>query len=176
MLLHKKLAILFESNRFKKITFVIGIIFLFITFIISLDPAPFLRFGYLGVFAFNLVGPGTLLVPVLARHMDVILLAFVSAAGMALNDSVSWVVGRSGDVVIPRSKKVERVEKSLYKYGPIAFFLWSVAPIPYDFIGLIAGYLQFSYRSLILPAFLGKFVRFLILGSSAVALLGKSGL
>lgn len=175
MLIDGKSIALFESKAFKKAAFVSGIIFLLFTFIISLDPAPFLKFGLPGVFMFNLVGPGTLLIPVLARHMNIIGLALASALGMALNDSVSWVVGRNGDVVIPRSKKVEKVERSLYKYGPLAFFLWSVAPIPYDFIGLIAGYLQFPYRSLIVPAFLGKFVRFLILGSSTVALFGKSG-
>lgn len=164
----------FASRQFKRIIFVAGSLFLVATIVISADPEPFLAFGYVGVFVFNLIGPGTLLVPILARHMNVVLLAVASASGMVLNDSVSWVVGRSGDVVVPRSKKVENLERQLRRYGPVALFFWSLAPVPYDVIGLVTGYLGFPYRRVILPMFLGKFLRFLILGSSSIAVFGRT--
>lgn len=169
----EKLAKLFQSNRSKKIIFILGIIFLVLTLFISLDPRPFLRFGYIGVFIFNLFGAGTLLVIPLARHMNIVGLAFASALGMAFNDSVSWLVGRSGDAVIPRSKKVEGIEKSIHRFGSVALFFWSLIPIPYDIIGFIAGYLEFPYKSFIIPTFLGKFVRFILLGSGVVAFFGR---
>ena len=167
------LANLFQSKKFKKMTLIFGVIFFVLTIIISFDPQPFLRFGYIGVFVFNLFGPGTLLFPSLARHMNILGLAFVTALGMAFNDSVSWLIGRSGDIIIPRSKKVKRIEGTIHKYGSVALFFWSLIPIPYDIIGLIAGYLEFPYKSFILPTFLGKFVRFILLGSGVVALFGR---
>lgn len=72
---------------------------------------------------------------------------------VAFNDSVSWLIGRSGDVVIPRSKKVEKIEKTINRFGSVALFFWSLIPIPYDIIGFIAGYLEFPYRNFITPHF-----------------------
>lgn len=164
---------LFQSKKFKKMTLILGVIFFIYTIIISFDPQPFIRFGYIGVFVFNLFGPGTLLFPSLVRHMNILDLAFVTALGMAFNDSVSWLIGKSGDVIIPRSKKVKRIEGTIYKYGSAALFFWSLIPIPYDIIGLIAGYLEFSYKSFILPTFFGKFVRFILIGYGVVALFGR---
>lgn len=172
----ERLAKLFQSKKFKKTTFVLGIVFLILTLFISLDPKPFLKFGYIGVFIFNLFGAGTLLAIPLSRHMNIIRLAFVTALGMAFNDSVSWLIGRSGDVVIPRSKKVEKIEKTIHRFGSVALFFWSLIPIPYDIIGFIAGYLEFSYKSFIIPTFLGKFVRFILLGSGIVAIFGRIAL
>lgn len=169
----RALARFFVSQKGKKTLLILGGMFFVGTFFIALDPSPFLRFGYVGVFLFNLVGPGSLLVPVLAREMNVVLLALASASGMVLNDSISWVVGRSGDVVIPRSGRVEKIEHSLHRYGPIALFFWSLAPIPYDFVGLITGYLEFPYRRVIIPMFMGKFLRFLILGFVTLSIAGK---
>jgi membrane protein YqaA with SNARE-associated domain len=92
---------------------------------------------------------------------------------MVLNDSVAWLIGRSGDVVLQRSKKLERIEKGIHKFGPFVLFFWSLMPIPYDFVGLIAGYLEFSYKSYVIPSFLGKFVRFILLGIGIFVFFGK---
>lgn len=160
----EKWARFFDSKGFKRTIFIFGIVFLFLTTLISTQPEPFLKFRYFGVFVFNLFGPGTLLIPTLSKYMNVFLLAFSSACGMSLNDSLSWYIGSYSHEIIPHSRKMERIEKSVNKYGFSALFIWSLIPIPYDFIGLVAGYLGFSYRKFILPAFLGKFVRFLLLG------------
>ncbi len=170
----KQLASIFTSKTFKKTLFVFGLLFFILTLVISLDPKPFLRFGYVGVFVFNLIGPGTLLVPSLSRYMNVYLLALATALGMAGNDSVSWLVGRNSDVVVARSKGTQRIEATLHKYGPYALFVWSLIPFPYDLIGFIAGYLEFPYRRFIIPTILGKFVRFILLGLGIVAVWGKS--
>lgn len=165
-----KFVALVQSRTFKRLAFVLGTAFFLLSLVLAVDPKPFLKFGYVGVFVFNLFGPGTLLVPLLARHMNIVLLAFATALGMAFNDSVSWLVGRSGDAIIPRSKKIEKIEGTIHRFGPVALFFWSLIPIPYDIIGFIAGYLEFSYRSFIIPTFLGKFVRFILLGSGVVAI------
>lgn len=165
-----RLARIFQSQKFKRMILIFGGAFILLSFVIVWDPQPFLRYGYGGVFVFNLFGPGSLLIPVLVKYMNVWALAFVSAVGMTLNDSVSWVVGRSVDVVLPRSKKLERAENALHKYGFWFLLAWSIAPIPFDFIGLVAGYLKFPYSTVGPASLLGKIIRFLLLGSGAVAL------
>lgn len=149
--------------------FVLGILFFILTLFISQDPESFLRFGYPGVFIFNLFGAGTILAFTLARHMNISGLAFASALGMAFNDSVSWLIGRSSDAFFPRSKKMERIEKTVYKFGSIALFFWSLIPIPYDIVGFVAGYLKVSYASFVIPTFLGKFVRLILIGFGVLA-------
>jgi len=99
----KRITKLFQTKKFKKIVLILGALFYIAVIFIAFKPEPFLRFGYLGVFVFNLFGPGTILIPSLSRHMDVFLLSIVGSAGMVLNDSVGWLVGRSGDVILPRS-------------------------------------------------------------------------
>lgn len=135
-----------------------------LSFVIVVEPEPFLRLGYLGVFGFNLIGPGTLLIPSLSLKMNIVGLAIASALGMSINDSLSWVVGHGGRAIITPSPRSLRIEQSIHKYGVWALFFWSVMPIPFDFVGLIAGYLGFSYKRMFLAAFLGKVARFLTMG------------
>lgn len=161
----------FQSREFKKVMLFLGIGSFFLTGFAVFKPGPFLKFGYFGVFLFNVVGSGTLLVPILAQHMNVFFLALATALGMAVNDTVSWLVGKSGDVILPRGKKVEKIEGTLHKYGPVGLFFWSLIPFPYDLIGLIAGYLEFPYIRFFIPTFLGKFVRFILLGTGTLAVI-----
>lgn len=142
-----------------------------VTIFITVNPGPFLKFGYAGVFLFNaLSGPGMILLPTLSRHMNFVILAFVSALGMAINDSVSWLVGRNGSVILPRLKKIIRLEAGINKYGPWALLVWSMIPFPYDLIGLISGYLGFSYIRFLVPTFAGKFIRFLMVAGGSLAI------
>ncbi len=162
-----------QSKQAKRIVFVLGIAFLVLTAFIFRDPAPFLSFGYAGVFVFALFGPASLIVPVLAQHMNVPLLALVTALGMALNDSVSWLVGSSGHTVLPHSARMKKLETSLQKYGTYALYFWALIPFPYDLIGFIAGYTGFSWRSFVIPTFLGRLTRFFLLGYGAIHLIGE---
>jgi len=170
----RNIASLAKTEKFKRTVLILGALFYIAVIFIAFKPEPFLRFGYWGVFVFNLFGPGTILVPSLSRHMNIFLLSVAGSAGMALNDSVGWLVGRSGDVILPRSKKVEKVEAQIHKWGPYALFFWALIPFPFDFIAMIAGYLEFPYRKFVLPVFIARVIRFLLLGSGIVAIWGKA--
>lgn len=147
-----------------------GIGFLALTAVIALNPEPFVGFGYPGVFFFNMLsGPGMFLLPSLSTRMNVLGLAMASAGGMAVNDSVGWLAGRSGEELLPTSEKVKKIQNSIQKFGPWALLFWSLIPFPYDLIGLIAGYLRIPYPKYILPTFLGKFIRFLLISSGVLA-------
>ena len=163
----------FQSKPFKVFTLILAVIFYLLALVIALAPEPFLYFGYPGIFVFNLFGPGMFLVPAASRHFNIFGVALVTALGMAINDSISWLAGKNGDVVFPRGRRVERFETQIKKYGPWALFFWALIPFPYDFIAVIAGYLKIPFWRFLLPTFLGRLVRFLALGSGTVAFWGK---
>ena len=104
-----------QSKPFKVFTLVLAVIFYILAFVIAFAPESFLRFGYPGIFVFNLFGPGTFLVPTASRHFAVLGVALATALGMAINDSVSWLAGKNGDIVFPRGKRVERIEGNIKK-------------------------------------------------------------
>ncbi len=166
----KKLSETFQTRAFGLVVSFLGVTFLLLTLCISLDPEPFLRFGYLGVFVFNLFGPGTLLIPSLSGHMNVYSLALATSLGMAFNDSVSWLIGRSGGKIIPYSKKFAKVQGFIERFGLFGLLFLSFLPLPYDFIGLIAGYLKLPYKKFLFPTFVGRFVRMMLLGLGVLVL------
>ncbi len=153
-----------QNAWFKRAYTSIGSVMIILSFLIVVEPEPFLRFGYLGVFGFNLIGPGTLLIPTLSLKMNIWGLALASAGGMALNDSLSWVVGQGGRSIITPSPRAQKIEQGIKKYGIWALLFWSIMPIPFDFVGLIAGYLGFPFSKMFVASFLGKVTRFLLIG------------
>jgi len=166
----KKLSKTFQTKIFGLVVSFLGVAFLLLTLCVSFDPKPFLKFGYWGVFIFNLFGPGTLLIPSLSGHMNVYLLALATSLGMAFNDSVSWVIGRSGGKIVPCSKKFIKVQDFIGRFGLFGLLFLSFLPLPYDFIGLIAGYLKLPYKKFLLPTFVGRFIRMMLLGLGVLIL------
>jgi membrane protein YqaA with SNARE-associated domain len=101
-------------------------------------------------------------------------LSVVASAGVVVNDTLAYIVGRNSDVFVHKSKKVLLVEKWVNKYGVFALLVISVLPIPYDFIGLIVGYLDLSFKKYAIPLFIGKFIRFVFVGMSTSLILGNT--
>ncbi|MBU1323302.1 VTT domain-containing protein [Patescibacteria group bacterium] len=163
-----------QSKPFKIFTLVFAVVFYLLAFVIAFTPEPFLKFGYLGIFVFNLFGPGTFLIPVASRHFMVFGVALATSLGMAINDSVSWLAGKNGDIVFPRGRRVARIEAAIKKYGPFALFFWALIPFPYDFIAVIAGYLKLPFKRFLIPTFLGRLLRFILMGFGIVAIWGKA--
>lgn len=164
---------IFQSKPFKILTLVFAVVFYLLAFVVAFTPEPFLKFGYLGIFVFNLFGPGTFLIPVASRHFMVLGVALATSLGMAINDSVSWLAGKNGDIIFPRGRRVARIETAIKKYGPFALFFWALIPFPYDFIAVIAGYLKLPFKRFLIPTFLGRLLRFILMGSGIVAIWGK---
>ncbi len=152
------------TDLVNRLLFIAGVVFVVLTVVISLDPTHFIQFGYLGVFVFNLFGPGTLLIPLIADHFNVMVLALVSAVGMSLNDSVVYVIGRSGQSVVRPGKRSDKLRDWVTKYGRLGLFSFSLLPLPIDIVGGTVGYLSLPYSYFILPTFAGKFLRFLVVG------------
>lgn len=160
-----------KSDKLRKVLTICGFIFIILTFLIVLKPEPFLRMGYAGIFLFNLIGPGTFLIPILVRQYNLYAISVLTAAGMAVNDSVSWFVGRSSRNWTPNTKYLQLLEHTVDKYGVWALFFWALIPFPYDIIGFIAGFLKISYSRFITPTFIGRLIRFILMGYGLIKLI-----
>lgn len=159
-----RLSSLVASKTFRKLMVYGGGVVVIATVFLALDPRPFVRLGYMGVFVYSLFGTGTLIVPLLSAQLNLYLLALAAAAGMAINDSLSWWVGRNGEEVVPWGKKSEKLAAGVKKYGTAALFFWALIPFPYDAVGLIAGYLGVPWWKFVAATFAGRVVRFVIIG------------
>lgn len=135
---------------------------------VSIDPQPFLQFGWWGILGFNLLGPGTVLIPILAPRMNLLELSLVSAVGMAINDSLSWLVGKDGEVILPEKVKTWRLMDLIRKAHPVRTFFamlgLAILPIPLDVVGLFAGYIGLKFWPYLVASVLGKFIRFMLIG------------
>ncbi|MBI4099533.1 VTT domain-containing protein [Candidatus Microgenomates bacterium] len=155
----------FQSERFRQFYFLLFLVLLIFGLYTIVRPEPFLKYGYFGVFLFNLLGgPGTYLIPSLSQKMSLVPLALSTAIGMTFNDSMGWVVGQASTAVFKKGDWTVRAEQILKKYGVWGLFILSVLPIPYDAIGLAIGYLGASYKIFFWPTLFGKFVRFILIG------------
>ncbi|MBU1034122.1 VTT domain-containing protein [Patescibacteria group bacterium] len=168
----QKILKIIQSTAFKKTIVVLGSFLAVASILISINPEPFLKTGYLGVFMYGMLGPVTLIIPVMSQHLNLVLLSAVAAAGVVVNDTLAYIVGRNADAFIQKSKKVLLIEKWVNKYGVFALFFISISPLPYDFVGLIVGYLDLSFRKYVIPLFLGKFIRFVLVGLGTSFILG----
>lgn len=163
-LMKEKLRILFKSRAFKFTSLILSTTFLVFTFFIAFNPEPFLKFGYLGLFIFNIFSSGLFLLPTLIGKMNLLALVLVSALGMSVNESINWIMGSSSDVLIKESSFEKRIESMIRRYEfPTIFFL-ALIPFPFDIVGIVAGRLNISYLRFIIPILLARILRFLIFG------------
>lgn len=164
MIINQRIVQISQNKYLKKTIVIVGITLAIGSVLISVEPEPFEKTGYLGILLYGMLGPVTMIIPVMSQKYDLILLSIVASVGVCLNDTVAYVVGRNADVFIQKSKKVIFIEKYVNRYGYWALIVISILPIPYDFIGLIVGYLDLSFKKYIIPLFIGKFLRFILVG------------
>ncbi len=132
---------------------------------ITVRPEAFVRYGYLGVFVFNLAGPGTLLIPIMMREgFSLWGIAVATALGMTCNDSLSYVAGRLSATAFAQSRRMQQAVEWLGKYDILAIFLLATVPFPLDFIAMVAGHVKFPYSRFFAASILGKILRNLLVG------------
>lgn len=169
VILTKETALRFITQpRIKRLLVIGGIITMILGLLIAVRTELVLALGLWGLFAYSLIGPATVLIPTFSLQFGFVVVAVVAAVGMAINDSVGWIVGKNADVFVSRPWYVLRAEWWLKRYGIVGLFLFSVIPFPYDFVAVVAGYVEIPFGRYITTIFFARLIRFLILGSGAV--------
>ena len=128
--------------------------------------------GYLGAFAANLIASAAIVLPapgllaVCAAAAEELgnnpfLLAVSGAVGSALGETTAWLAGFSEHKLVERFKWYPKIHDWMERGGGLTIFIASAIPNPlFDFAGIAAGALGYSYRKFILYTTLGRSVRY----------------
>lgn len=130
------------------------------------------RYGYLGVFLVNLLGSGTVILPVPALLVvylgggiwNPLLVGLVGALGSALGELTGYLLGYSGQGLIENQALYTRMEGWMKRNGFLTILTLSFIPNPvFDVAGMAAGALRFPLRLFLLAALIGKSVKMIAL-------------
>jgi membrane protein YqaA with SNARE-associated domain len=160
--MEEKAVNIVQTDVFRKMFTIIGIFFICTTPFISLNPDTFSEFSYLGVFIFNIVSSGLLILPALSAKFNIPLLITTSALGNVLNTSVNYFVGYSSTHIFSHNPLVIKAKKFIKRFGLLAVYILAIVPLPLDVNGLLSGYIGVPYKKYLLVNFLGKITIFFI--------------
>lgn len=128
--------------------------------------------GYLGAFAANLIASAAIVLPApgllaicAAAAEDLgnnpFLLAISGAVGSSFGETTAWLAGFSEHKLVERFKWYPKIHDWMDRGGGLTIFIASAIPNPlFDFAGIAAGALGYSYRKFILFTTLGRSVRY----------------
>ena len=169
MITQKTLTDFVTSKPFKVIFLILSILFLIATFFITVQPETFIGYGYLGIFVFNVISSGLLLMPALVSKFDLILLVLVSSLGNIPNTTINYLIGSSGKSFLVHLSWMTTVKRWMRKFETPLIYAFAIFPFPIDVNGLLCGYLGVSYKKYILINFLGKITIFLLVGLGIIS-------
>lgn len=128
--------------------------------------------GYLGAFAANLIASAAIILPapgllaICAAAAEELgnnpfLLAISGAVGSSFGETTAWLAGFSEHKLVERFKWYPKIHDWMDRGGGLTIFIASAIPNPlFDFAGIAAGALGYSYRKFILYTTLGRSVRY----------------
>jgi membrane protein YqaA with SNARE-associated domain len=158
----KKTAGIVKSKFFKVASIVLGILFIILTYFISISPDSFLQYGYAGVFVFNVISSGLLIMPVLVDKLNIFLVVLVSAFGNILSTSINYLVGNTSNHLFSKNPIVIMLKKWMERFDLFIVYILAIVPLPLDVNGLLSGYVGIPYKRYIFVNFLGKVTVFLL--------------
>jgi membrane protein YqaA with SNARE-associated domain len=129
------------------------------------------EYGYLGAFIISTVFNATLILPVGnililtalgATLPSPVLVGLVGGIGAAIGESVGYIAGHSGRSLISRQQLYGRVEGWVRKWGFLGIFVFSLAPLIFDLVGIAAGALRVPYWKFFLSCWLGRTTLYII--------------
>ncbi len=167
-----------KKNRGRRIAFFLFLAVLYLLFTlwlvsVSFKLKEFARYGYLGVFAANLVGSATILIPAPAwaatiaagSFLNPPLVAIAASVGTAIGECTSFVLGYFGRAAILKNKSAVYLKAVQWvrKYGIFAVPVLSFVPLlPFDLIGIACGALGLPFWKFIIAVWIGRLPRALI--------------
>lgn len=164
-----------KSNRTEKIAQVLALVFVLglTIYLYSIrDRVQELeRYGYPGIFLFNLAANATLILPVPGMLFTSLMggvfnpfwVAIAAGSGAALGEVSGYLAGFGGRGVAQRSAVYDRMEGWMKKYGVWAILFLAIIPNPlFDMAGMIAGALKVPLPRFLAWVWLGKVIKMLV--------------
>jgi membrane protein YqaA with SNARE-associated domain len=118
--------------------------------------------------------------PVIAYYVAIdprrtIVYALMASCGSALGSTVPYLIGyKGGEAVVEKKlgpKRFARLHATSEKYGDMALIIPALMPpgFPFKAFALIAGVTEMRYLHFLLSIFVGRLLRFIILGVLIIA-------
>jgi len=129
------------------------------------------RYGYPGIFLFNVLANATLILPVPGVLVTSLMggvfhpfwVALAAGGGAAIGELSGYLAGFGGQVVAERTPVYHRMEEWMKKYGVWAVLVLAFLPNPlFDLAGLIAGTLRMPVLTFLTWCALGKILKMLL--------------
>ncbi len=140
--------------------------------------AEFRNYGYLGAFLVALIGNATILLPLtvvpilfaisvvlypVTGPVGPIMVGLVGGVGAGIGEISGYMVGYSGRGVVRNNKMYLRLVGWMRRWGALAIFVLSAAPLPFDLTGMAAGVLRFPLWKFIIACWLGRTLNYVSL-------------
>ncbi len=131
------------------------------------------EYGYVGAFLISMLLNATVVLPagnflVLAALGAAMpsptLVGLAAALGAAIGEMTGYLAGYSGRAIVPQNNKwYIRIHGWLDRFGMLAIFGLSAAPLLFDVAGMAAGVMRFPVVKFFIACFLGRCVLYILL-------------
>src|SRR4030042_784344 len=131
-------------------------------------------YGYLGVFAINLIASATIFFPLpafaltfaLGSVLNPWLLGLSAGLGSAIGELTGYLLGYGSKEALKKRyrKWLKRAEKFAQKRGMFpAILLIAVSPLPTDIVGILAGVARYDTRKFFVSMAIGKIIKYTLI-------------
>ncbi len=130
-------------------------------------------YGYPAVFIVGLLSSVTLLITspavivvfLLAPTLNPFVLGLIAGAGAAVGETTSYLAGYGVRKLAKKQrKKLDEIKKLFQKYKPdVVIFVFSATPLPFDFVGILCGTINYDRRRFFIATLLGKILKYLFI-------------
>lgn len=137
--------------------------------------------GYLTVFLINLMGSGTVILPVPALLIVYLagetlipwVVGVVAGVASALGELTGYMLGYGGGVLIDENPVYRKFEGFMKRYGFWTILVLAIIPNPlFDMAGMAAGALRFPLSRFLIAALIGKTLRMIVVAYAGYYSLG----
>ncbi len=131
------------------------------------------NYAYLGVFLISLLFNATVILPAgnflilftLGGILPLpVMVGLAGGAGAAIGEMTGYMAGYSGRALVAKQGRIyARLEHEVERWGALAVFILSLAPLVFDLVGIAAGALRFPLWKFILFCWLGRTILYIII-------------
>ncbi len=155
-----------------RVIILVAVIALTVILLINRDQIQKLQgYSYPGIFLFSILANATILIPVpgvvftsaMGAIFNPLLVSIAAGAGAALGELSGYLAGFSGQAVVERSERYERVVRWMEKYGDVTILVLAFIPNPlFDLAGVVAGILKMPVWKFLIFSVIGKILKMMM--------------
>lgn len=129
------------------------------------------NWGYLGAFIISVAANATVLLPMpglvvlfpMGAAFNPFYIGLAAGVGGAMGEMTAYLAGYSSSGIWQENKLYLRAHAWLKRWGTPVIFLFAVAPLPLDVMGMAAGNLRYPAWKYFIACVPGKIIKYIVL-------------